>query len=833
MVENLTYFNKYDNIDKIIQELNELKTMYKKHRIEIHMKLYIRKLMYLAKYIDIKQYLLEEIEKPIIDFMIDLDIKTDYHTTKQIWDDQELLEKYILRGKTYILIDAPKNVYDIKIKEKRLIDYLFENNLVESNIINSIIDCDNIFEYIKKYNKEDLLNDMDPSNLFNPKGNKLLLDELIESKIKPNLKQIYYTNLVNKILDRKAYYLLENVSDTLLDMKVDGITLFEYLLKKDVICKQALNNINYGRTKCELFSKIIMDYKRYDLLLDLDESVLINLSFNNKLALEYIHENNLSPHIIYNSKESLDIILKLNKYEELKKCSQKLLLVKLKNNNYVIEEVFKRQLTLEIDDITNPEIAYYIYVNNRKDLYSKVRLSTWLMEYDDKNTYLDWIIIESKQNIDIIIKDIREDKSDIDEKAKIYILFAKHKIHKKYPLTKEELLTSQNGKTLMEYLLEEDEDLTLNYLIPEELKKEKEISIIIKINELKSTQKQYKLFSKNISEKYLQELHKSFNFSRTTEDESLLLEELFNIMNDGKSDIELLYTLISFYTYLFSINNVYANEVIRLIDIKRNNPDFSLIKSSNGDSFIYKFNRIELETTNHDILAHELGHALFYYLADKNVSQKLISKIKELRNSKEFLDKTAIHSQEYYKHREKVSKMVEEYYMKDYNKNIDENEINRIKEYLELQEELRDLLGYIKFPGIKPKPEEIIKRNKEIQKQELVSFIMRTEYGYVLSVSDIIDAIHEGKYQNGDLVDTSGKEIIGCAGHGVDYYSRGDMWVMDEIIANISEIMKSSNPQAGINLLKEYIGEELTNTLIDYYEQNILYSKKYEQGIAL
>jgi anaerobic ribonucleoside-triphosphate reductase activating protein len=33
--------------------------------------------------------------------------------------------------------------------------------------------------------------------------------------------------------------------------------------------------------------------------------------------------------------------------------------------------------------------------------------------------------------------------------------------------------------------------------------------------------------------------------------------------------------------------------------------------------------------------------------------------------------------------------------------------------------------------------------------------------------------------------------------------------------------------------LKQDIGEELTNTLIDYYEQNILYSKKYEQNITL
>ena len=53
------------------------------------------------------------------------------------------------------------------------------------------------------------------------------------------------------------------------------------------------------------------------------------------------------------------------------------------------------------------------------------------------------------------------------------------------------------------------------------------------------------------------------------------------------------------------------------------------------------------------------------------------------------------------------------------------------------------------------------------------------------------------------------------------------------IILNISEIMKSTNPQEGIKMLKEYIGVDLTNMLIKYYDENILYSKKYEQSITL
>ncbi len=832
MEEELTYWNEDENINKVLTEMKELKKTYKKLHLDIYMESYIRKLMSIARKISIKKYLLENIDTSVINIMSDLKIIPNTATINQICNDQELFEEYILCAGINILLSAPDSVYKFTIEGKPLIDYLFENDLVDKRMIDSIIGCPNILEYIKKYKKEALLDAMNPSDLLEPRGDKLLLDELIESGIKPNLKPINYTDLTYEILDRKAYYLLENVGDTLLEMRIEGMTLFEFLLKKGIVCKEALKTINYGRSKAEYFAKIIMDNKRYDLLLDLNESVLTNLSFNNKLALEYILENNMSPNIEYNSITSLEIITKLNKYEELQKCSQKLLLVKLKNGNRVIEEIFKRNLSIQIDDITNPEIAYYIYVNNRKDLYSKVRLSTWLMEYDDRNTYLDWIIIETKQNSNIKIKNIKEDISDIEEKAKIYIIFARHRIHEKYPFTKEELILSQNGKTLMQYLLEEDENITLNYLISEDLKQEKEISMIIRLNELRKKQKLYKTFSINTQKEYLRSLEKTFNFSRTTEEESFLLEELYNVMNDGKSSDELLYSLIAFYTYLFSIKNPYAYEVIKLIDIKRNNPDFHLIKS-NGDYFTYKLNRVELESINPDILAHEIGHALFYYLTDKQLPQDIITQIKELRSSKEFLEITARHSKEYYLQRERVSKMVEEYYMAEYDKYTNEEEKERIREFLELEEELKKELGYFIFPGRKPTPEEVISRNREIQKEQLVSFIMRVEYGYILSISDIIDAIHEGNYQQGNLVDNEGNNIIGCAGHGTDYYKRGDIWVIDEIMANISEIMKSSNPQEGIKLLKEYIGEDLANKLIKYYEENILYSKKYEESIIL
>ena len=73
-------------------------------------------------------------------------------------------------------------------------------------------------------------------------------------------------------------------------------------------------------------------------------------------------------------------------------------------------------------------------------------------------------------------------------------------------------------------------------------------------------------------------------------------------------------------------------------------------------------------------------------------------------------------------------------------------------------------------------------------------------------------------------------------GHGVNYYSRGISNVIDEMIANYSEIVKSRNPKEGLRLLREYMGDELVDYLASYYENNILNSnklKEVESGLTL
>lgn len=820
--------------DKLIQELNELKRLFLKTHMDTYIGFYIRKLMVSTSIIDIKPYLLENIDTSVINIMIDLNITPNYQTQKVIFNDQQLFEEYILCGGTNILKLAPDEVYNFTIKGKPLIEYLFENNIADVTMIDSLIGCPQIFKYIKQYKKEELLKAMNPNDLLERRGNALLLDDLIASGIKPELSRIYSKQIIYEILYREAYYLLESVADSELTMKYEGEILFEYLLKKGVVCKEAINSINYGYSKAETFVKIIIQNKRLDLLLDINEHVLNQLKYRDKTLLEHLYEAGYVPNETkYTSVQTLSIIIKQGKYKELQKCSEKLLLVKLQSGRTVVEEILRRGLTINLDNIKNEEVAYYIYINKRKDLYPKIQLSTLLMEYDEKYTYLDWIIIEMKQNSSVKIKDIREDKSSVENKAKIYIIFAKHKIHNKYSLTKEDLLMVENGQTLLQYLLDENEDITLNELVSEEVKQEKEIALIIKIHKLKNKIDQGNFAIKEIRDNYLLELINSYNDKETTDDESILLEMLYDTMNDGKSDPKMLHVLIALYTHLFATKNIYANEITSLIEIKRNNPDFHLGTIEEGAYFSPQNSCIEMSTLNPDELTHEIGHMINHFLGDKKVSQEFIILIEKLRSDPSFLERTARNSKEYHKLRNQVAEYVEKTFMKEYDKYQTPQRIEEIRTFIESTKELEDSLGFYNFMFNKVTAEKYLRQDREIKKQYFTSLIMRLEYGYVLSISDILDAVHLGKYQYGKLKDKDGNEIIGCAGHGEDYYSRGIEWIFDEMIANYSEIVKSSNPQEGLKLLREYAGDELTNLLESYYNKCVFYNQKYSQNRSI
>ena len=110
--------------------------------------------------------------------------------------------------------------------------------------------------------------------------------------------------------------------------------------------------------------------------------------------------------------------------------------------------------------------------------------------------------------------------------------------------------------------------------------------------------------------------------------------------------------------------------------------------------------------------------------------------------------------------------------------------------------------------------------------------MIRCEYGYLIAVCDIVDAIFEGQYWDGKLMLPGNKSIEPTSGHGI-YYYMDETNQFDEIIANYSQILKSPNRKEGLELLENVLGIEFANKLKEYYEQNIVYSKTYEGEMKL
>ena len=84
-----------------------------------------------------------------------------------------------------------------------------------------------------------------------------------------------------------------------------------------------------------------------------------------------------------------------------------------------------------------------------------------------------------------------------------------------------------------------------------------------------------------------------------------------------------------------------------------------------------------------------------------------------------------------------------------------------------------------------------------------------------------------GKFKSNELKKQDGEKIQPTYGHGIEYYRRSITWSFSEMIANYSEIVKSKNPTEGIEILKKYVGEELVEFIQEYYDKQILNSKKY------
>lgn len=725
-------------------------------------------------------------------------------------------------------------------KGKKVIDFMFENNYIDEYMISSILKYPEIYNYIIKYKKLNYLNKINEKLLAQKIDDKYLLDLLLEENKTPKIINFDDKELIDLIEQRNRYDLLENVNKYTLMKNIpeENKSLFEFLLEKNIIPYRGINEIEYDYNNAEFFYTIISKHNKFELLVNAQEDTLLNTFGTNKTLLETLLEKGIEPKIKrYKNKESIDILLKLNNYDQLKKCSEEHLLIILPNGKMLIEELFERKI-IPTAHIIDERIVKKIFELGAKEFYNSITTTALLNYYDLNTTYLEKILQDYKEEDNIDLSSLVGDAKNIYEKAKAYIAYAKYnKLMYLSNLTKEELLASNaQGVRMIDVLLELDPELTVNEIIKNNVKEEMEIAMILKLKGYEHKNIKFESITREIEEEYLDGERKKYETLTLNEEQEILLKKLYDVMNDGVTDLKLLDSLIASYRHLLATNNKYAYEIYHLIDIKKNNPSFSYTTIKDGAYFSPYKGYIAMSDSNMGTLNHETGHAIFHYLTDKNTPSEFAELVNKLSQDEQFLESTAEYSKKFTQLIESVSEEVEKTLMEKYDESITEEKKKEIQEYLDnlnkkerekyiqmgYSEELLDRILNSSFTV-----DEYINQDRRIKKNKLVDLILRTQYGAFISIGDFLDGIYAGKLKGGILTDKDGNKIKGGYGHGIPYYSRGTSWIFDEMIANYSSIVKSENPLEGLQLLEKYIGKELTMFISEYYDKNILQSKKY------
>lgn len=877
-----------------LSKLEEHYNDYKSTKDEMYLKKYINLLRENPNLPNKKQLYLREIsnDKTVLDVIVEKNLIISYDTGTFLASDIDLIDIYLKHNDTTVLIYAKEEILLSNYKDTTLVEYLIKNNLINSywieeitnrKLINLLIKYNKseylkyasseillmelnnkktvleyliendlaveetirkinnkiVFDLLVKYNRDDLMQYLSNDVLAISKFGKTILEKVLDRGVKPKLKTIYSETLVKAIIRKEEYSLLEKTCQTLLKMKIPKtkVTIFEYLLRKNIICKEAIESIKYS-SDANFFIPIIIKCNRLDILKEVEEKTLLEKTHNEITLLELLIKNNIAPSITcYENKKSLEILSKYNRYDLLQKCSFSLLKNKLENGKYLYEELFDRGYDIFSDYITDEEILRYIIRNKKVNLYSKITVPFQLKIYKDNITYLEQILIDERTDKNIDLTNIITFTLDLYQKAQLYQIYAKYDKQSYLPiLDEDDLLEEIDNKKFIDILLNMNSELTVNKILEKRVKEEYEIALILKLRGEKQDNIKFESITTKLEREYLTNLRFEYEALSLDNENEELLGELYNIMDDKKSDPYLVYALIATYRNLLSINSKYAKEIYQLIEIKRNNPEFVLKYVKDGAYFNTTKKYIGMEDANIDTLNHEVGHALHNFLAEDKMPVKFRVLIDKLRNDKTLIEKTSILSEQYLELRKMVEEEVEANYMKKYDESIDEEKLQEIQGFLDEEITIKKIkylkLGYseelldIIFNKIYT-VDEYIRQDRRVKKNNMVDLILRTRYAALISTADYLDAIYGGKFKSGELYDKNNQQIKPTYGHGIGYYRRGYPWSFSEMIANYSEIVKSKNPTEGIEILKKYVGEELVEFIQEYYDKQILNSKKY------
>lgn len=761
----------------------------------------------------------------------------------------------------YLLEEYDLSINDLLIKDKNgttLLEQMLKENIDISNIDidDDIMDLEKIIKIIdiityKDNEVPEKIKNIFENTLFSTNNNEffknlVMKDILLFEKMIGFI--VEHTEIVDLLCKYHLEYHLRYLNPEIIKKLITKDENGNYPIDKYVSNSMAIKNIssliNFDENIDFMihFIKLLVDNKLYSFFYDADENILLYKVYPPKTLLETLIENNVNIKVNnINNKEIIKILYDNKKLDLIGSNSENIWLSNTRDvfkdtmvkDQTVLEYMIDNNYDIKISNIFEDDTLKILYQKNRLDLLVIADATILMTKINDNYTYLDYILDcinkgDFEYNIDNITAPIKPDM-----KAEFYLDIARHDMigYVKNSLNLNTLLKKYDNKTLLDYFLDKDPELTLNKILDKSDKMNYSVMIILKSRGIKDNDsilninKDNASFIKNTPDTY---------YGPLDNDSDYLIKELERLfISDGKSDKDLINLLITGYRNALFINyDITIREIEKLIKIKKNNFDkFYYVKDKDSSYFSPNNGCILMNGGCISTIIHETGHALHYYLTELKVPDNYDEIVKRVRENNELLTKTS----KYFEHCNKIMKNIKNYFLNFANEVLTAH-YSKQENIMDIQgilskdiSEYRDKFKSLKIPEEQLEQilqetfsvEEYIKREAIIVASELTDTTIRNNYASIGATNDIIDAIYRGKVCDGVLKSADGQKIASFGGHGIRYYSQNKHG-FDEMIAQFAVLVKFKGAEENLQVLRNIVGDEIYNMISNFYYTNIL-----------
>jgi len=300
--------------------------------------------------------------------------------------------------------------------------------------------------------------------------------------------------------------------------------------------------------------------------------------------------------------------------------------------------------------------------------------------------------------------------------------------------------------------------------------------------------------------------------------EQKLLDDFLFLFKD--SDYEIIQFIVQDFKRNLGINHDRTvNDIKKIIDYKKNNPNFKFKTSRQGKGSFSK-DQDELKTNNNSLIfSHELSHLLFqeYEKDDKTISEYeniriKIDTIDNYKSIREYINNFhKIYKKAHKKYELLYYKLIEDKYGKieNYIEKLYIDIKNNMPDMIELYSSEKDTTFFSFLTELNIK--DVVKNIIDNEKEEFIAEKRNQEFKEFLMFENLLDALLNGK-----IFDDLNNECL--SGHGSFYFLNDKNNSFDECLADYEGLRKVNS--IFIYAIKDLIGEEIVVFLENYIKKN-------------